>query len=125
MPLFLPTKTREIQINGEFKADHPETQRPIQCKGLEINYNANESEATLTAVFTIHGRSLPAIQTIFGQLPKDQKLQLEMKPDILQQHQEAFYAAEDEQAFLAVGDAACFFLQNYVLQHDGFAPEQP
>lgn len=116
MSLFLPTQTREIQMDGEFKADHPDTQRPIQCKGLEISYNANESEATLTAVFTVHGRSLKSIQKIFGLLPADQKLHVVMKPEILEQHQAAFFAAEDEAAFLAVGEAACFFLQNYQLK---------
>ena len=103
-------------MNGEFKADHPDTQRPIQCKGLEIVYNANETQATLTAVFTIHARSLKDIQQLFGQLPEDQKLHVEMKPDVLDQLQAAYFAAEDEKEFLAVGEATCFFLQNYQLK---------
>lgn len=113
MPLFLPTKTREITINGEFKADHPETSRPIQCKGLALVYNANAEQATLTATFTLHARSLPDIQKLFGVLPTDQKLELEMKPEVLAQYQQEFFEAKDESAFLAVGEAVCFFLQNY------------
>lgn len=116
MSLFLPTKTREVQIKGEFKVDHPDTQRPIQCKGLEITYNANETQATISSVFTIHGRSLKDVQAIFGVLPTDQKLTLEMKPEVIAQYQADFFAAEDESAFLKVGQAACFFLQNYQLQ---------
>ena len=118
MPLFLPTKTREISLDGEFKVDHPDTERPIQCKGLKINYNADETQATLTAEFTVHARSLRDIQTIFGVLPQDQTLNLEMKPEVLEQHQAEFFGAEDESAFLKVGEAACFFLQNYQLKPD-------
>ena len=121
MPLFLPTQTREIHMDGEFSVDHPETQRPIQCKGLDIVYNADEAQATLKAVFTIHGRSLLDTQQVFGLLPSDQKLQVQMKPEILAQHQAAFFAAEDEEAFLAVGEAACFFLQNYALISESLA----
>lgn len=116
MPLFLPTKTREINMDGEFKVEHPDTQRPIQCKGLSLNYNADETQATLTAVFKVHARSLRDIQAIFGVLPEDQQLELEMKPEVLQAHQAAYFAAEDESAFLQVGEAACFFLQNYQLK---------
>jgi len=118
MTLFLPTKTREIKIEGEFKVEHPQTQRPIQCKGLNLAYNANETEATLTAVFTVHARSLRDIQAIFGVLPQDQELKLEMDPAVLQHYQAEFFAAEDESAFLRVGDAACFFLQNYHLKSE-------
>ncbi len=121
MPLFLPTKTREIKMEGEFKADHPDTKRPIQCKGLEIIYNANETEATLTAVFFVHARSIKDIQSLFGLLPTDQQVKVEMKPDVLAQHQAEFFAAEDEKAFLAVGEAACFFLQNYQLKDEASA----
>ena len=116
MPLFLPTQSREIKIEGEFTAAHPDTQRPIQCKGLDITYNADEIQATLTAVFTVHARSIRDIQTLFGTLPTDQQLKLEMKPEVLAQYQAEFFAAENESAFLAVGEAACFFLQNYQLK---------
>lgn len=118
MSIHLPQKSRTIDLKATFTVEHPDTQRPIQCKALTLQYDAEAKAATLDAVFTIHARSLRDIQQLFGVLPADQKLKLTMKPEVLTEYHKDFFEAKNEQAFLAVGTGACFFLQNYTLTQD-------
>ncbi len=112
----LPTHTREIQITGNLTLAHPDTNRPLHCKSVLLRYNATQEQSSLTAAFTIHARSLKDIERLFGVLPRDQILHVEMEADVVQQYHAAFFAAADEQAFLKVGDYVCFMLQHYHLR---------
>lgn len=112
----LPEKTVEIELAGDFRIAHPELEKPIFCKRLAIHFEGSSHRSLFETRFHFHARSLPAIQQLFGVLPRDKQLLLTMKSEVLLRLNNAYLAAQSDDDFLEVGEGACFLLQNYILE---------
>lgn len=112
----LPEKTVDIELAGDFRIAHPELEKPIFCKGLVIHFEGGAHRSLFETRFHFHARSLPAIQQLFGVLPRDKQLLLTLKSEVLIRLNSDYLAAESDDDFLGVGEGACFLLQNYRLE---------
>lgn len=112
----IPEKVVDIHLKGDFRIQHPEFETPLFCKGFEIHYEGSEHKAQLENNVHFHARSLRQVQALYGPLPRDQHLLLTMKPEVLRQWNADYLLAEDEDAFLQVGEGACLLLEHYVLE---------
>lgn len=112
----LPEKTVDIQLTGDFRIKHPDLEQPIFCKGLSIHFEGSIHRSVLETEFHFHARSLQAIQQLFGALPRNKHLLLTLKSECLEKLNANYLSAETEDAFLQVGEGACFLLENYTLE---------
>lgn len=112
----LPEKTVEIELTGDFRIAHPELEKPIFCKGLAIHFEGSPQRSLFETRFLFHARSLPAIQQLFGVLPRDKQLLLTLKSEVLLRLNADYLAAQTDDDFLVVGEGACFLLENYTLE---------